>query len=474
MSAPNPYRRLGFERIAAGDVAGALAPLRTAHLLDPDDGDLRRVLVQALYVVGEQARLAGQPEEARAHLAEAAALAPDDAAAWNSLGLCHLALGTAADAAACFRRALAEKALEAAIHSNLGNALVRLCDMDGAEDAYARALALAPGNPEFRFNRALHLLRRGRLAEGWTAFAARLERPGRMPPCPGPLWDGSDPAGRTIAVWSEQGLGDELMFGTCIPDLVARAGRVIWECHPKLALLLAGALPRVTVVARPADAETARTPEARFPWARATGPVDGWIGCAGLPAFFRATPDTFAGSGGYLFASPARRRQAAEWLAALPRPRIGLCWRSSMTGAKRDLTYARADELAAVVAGSGASPVLLQAHATADELAALGMPVAAMPGLDLFNDLDGLAGLIAELDLVISAATSVAELAGALGVPVWRFGPQSDWTLLGATDGRRPWFSSMRVFTRPDCETGWSAPFAAMAEALRDSSWLPR
>jgi Flp pilus assembly protein TadD len=480
MAAAELYRKLGADRIGAGDVAGAVAPLRVAHRLAPDDLQLRKVLVQALYLLGEQERLAGRLAEARDRFAEAAATDPADAAAWNGLGQCHVGLGTVADGAACYRRALALRPDEAAVLSNLGNALVRLLDYDGAEAAYARARELAPGNAEFAHNHALHLLRTGRLAAGWELFPVRLQRPGKLPPCAGPLWDGSDPAGKTIAVWSEQGIGDELMFGTCIPDLVAAAGHVIWECNPKLAPLIARSLPRATVVARPAGAEAATTAAERFPWAAGLAAgglaIDAWTGCASLAGVYRRDAGDFAGSGGYLRADPVRRRAAAAWLKGMPRPRIGLCWRGGMVTATRSLVYAQPGELAHVVAGAG-MPVLLQYGASADELTDLGA-ITAMPELDLFGDLEGVAALIAELDLVISAATSVVELAGALGVPVWRFGPRSDWTLLGEGLGagyagcRRPWFASMRAFTRPDTEPDWAPLFTAMAGELRRNSRL--
>lgn len=474
MAAFEVYRKLGADRIAAGDVTGALSPLRTALRLRQDDEDLRRVLVQALFVAGEQARLAGRLEEAKGHFAEAAATDPDNAVVWNGLGQCHVALGTVADGAACYRRALALRPDEPAVLSNLGNALVRLLDYAGAEAAYVRAVELAPDHAEFRYNRALHLLRSGRLADGWDLFAARLARPGKLPDVPGPLWDGSDPAGRTIAVWSEQGIGDELMFGTCIPGLATAAGHVIWECAPKLQSLLARSLPQLTVVARPENAGAARTAGERFPWAGSAGPIDGWIGSGALPQVFRREPADFAGSGGYLSADPARRQRAADWLASLPRPRVGICWRGAVVNATRSLVYAPPQAVACALASAGATPVLLQYGATSDELAAFGAPVAAMPELDLFDDLESVAGLIAELDLVISAATSVAELAGALAVPVWRFGPRSDWTLLGQPEGGRPWFSSMRVFGKPDCDPDWSPVFAAMAAELSQNSRLLR
>lgn len=479
MSAYDVYCRLGSDRITAGDVSGAVKPLRVAYKLEPTNPDICRVLSQALFILGEQHRLAGQIHEAHLYFDEAVRCSPDYAVAWNGLGQCQIEEGAISDGVASFRRALASAPDAAIVHSNLGNALVRDLEFDAADTAYLRALELAPDDAEIRHNYSMHLLRTGRLAEGWRMHRARLDRPGRMPPIDGPLWDGGDLAGRTIAVWSEQGIGDELMFGTCMPDLIARTGHVIWEVSSKIAPLCRRSFPQATVIARSDGVDGATTTAARFPWRAEAGTIDVWTGSGLLPGFFRPDRESFAGSGGYLKADPVRRQEAASWMAGLPRPRVGFCWRSGHVTARRGLTYAPPEALAAVARDGGIAPVLLQHGIVEQELAAFdqaGVPIAAMPGLDLFDDLEGTAGLVAELDLVISAGTSIAELAGALGVPVWRFGPQSDWTLLGygVAEGyqprARPWFGSMQVFLKPDAQADWLPLFHEINTQFRGNS----
>ena len=474
MAALETYRKLGADRIAGGDIQGAIAPLRVARRLAPEDKTVGRVLGQGLFVLAEQDRLAGNVLRARERFAEAAIHAPDDPAIWNGLGQCCVAIGDVADGAGHYRHALTLRSDAATVYSNLANALVRLNDYDGATQAYERALDLRPGDPEIRHNHAFHLLRLGRLGEGWRAYRARLERPGVRPPLPGPEWDGDDPADRTIAVWSEQGVGDELMFGTCLPDLIARAGHVVWECAPKLADLLRRSFPSATVVARPIGAETAQTPAERFGWLHRVPSIDAWTGIASLPGVFRPEAAAFRGSGAYAKADPNRRARAAAWLSNIPRPWVGLCWRGGVVTTRRSQVYAAISDLAPMCRAVGIAPVVLQYRADDSELAAFAaadVTAHVMAELDLFEDIEGLAGLVAELDLVISAGTAVAELAGALGTPVWRFGPDSDFTLLGA--GRRLWFESMRCFTKPDAEPDWSALFQAMSAELRVYSGLP-
>jgi len=75
------------------------------------------------------------------------------------------------------------------------------------------------------------------------------------------------------------------------------------------------------------------------------------------------------------------------------------------------------------------------------------------------------AAIVAQLDLVISADTSVAHLAGALGVPVWLVLPwRPDWRW-SPTASTTPWYPTMRLFHAG--EPSFSTVLAAVAEALR-------
>lgn len=157
---------------------------------------------------------------------------------------------------------------------------------------------------------------------------------------------------------------------------------------------------------------------------------------------------------------------------SLPEPdsalTVGLCWRSGLRGALRDANYAPLADWAPILTLPGLRLINLQYDECEAELAEaenrFGIAIH-RPPLDLKNDLDGAAALTAALDLVVSAGTSVAEMAGALGVPVWRIGPAGDWTALGT--GCRPWYPSMRLFSPNAGETLGDA-LGAAGRALMD------
>jgi len=150
----------------------------------------------------------------------------------------------------------------------------------------------------------------------------------------------------------------------------------------------------------------------------------------------------------YLVVDKRRRERSMTWLDSLPPGlRVGICWRSGLITTRRRANYAASAEWAAILRVPAVTAINLQHGATQAEIDALeeaaDMPLHTQPDLQLKNDLDGLAGLISALDLVITAPTAVGEVAGALGIPVWRLSGKDDWSTFGVAT--RPWFTSMRV-----------------------------
>ncbi|WP_233889182.1 tetratricopeptide repeat protein [Paraburkholderia flagellata] len=175
---------------------------------------------------------------------------PEHVAAWNNLGLLYKEMNRLPDSEAACRRALALDDSHAEVHNNLGNALWQLGRVEASIEPYQRALALRPDYAAARVNLALPLLRLGAYEAAWPLYEARHE-PSMgeggvaRPPVPYPQWHGEPLAGKSILVWSEQGLGDCLQFCRYVPMLKALgAAQVSIACAPSLARLfetLAGA-----------------------------------------------------------------------------------------------------------------------------------------------------------------------------------------------------------------------------------------
>ncbi|CAO3432538.1 tetratricopeptide repeat protein [Azospirillum doebereinerae] len=363
--------------------------------------------------------------------ARAVRLSPSMTEALTNLGNARRLQGRSAEAAALHRRALDLRPDYAAAHANLGQALQDLGDDRGAEDSFTRALESDPTESVARFNRAILRLRQGRLTEGWADYADRFASgrlgPPRRPPIP--EWGGDDLSKRRILLWAEQGLGDELMFGSVLPDVIARAGEVVVECDARLVPLFQRSLP--SAIVRPPT----RNPD----------DADCHAPFGSLPRLLRGHLGDFPARAGWLRPDPARTPLWRERLAALgPGLTVGIAWTSRRITTERKASYTTLDQWAPILRLPGLRLVSLQYDGRAEEIAAaekrFGVRIHRWDDLDLTTDLDSTAALVAGLDLAVTVASSAGEMAGALGVPVWRIG-WPDWSHLGAAT--RPWFPSM-------------------------------
>ena len=330
-------------------------------------------------------------------------------------------------------------------------------------DAGRRYVALKPEHKEARWDLALHELTIGDLNAGWEGYVARWSHPYYRTwryELPAPEWAGEDLTGKHILVWREQGIGDEIMFASCVPQLVAAAGRVTVACTDRLVPLFARSFPDAHVI----DARRITPPDVE------SFDIDYHAAAGALPRYFRPTVASFPTAPAFLSADTAKVRAWRDRMTTLAAGlRVGISWRSGMMTAERAKNYATLDNWGPLLQTPGVTFVNLQyddcalALATAEDR--FGVHVHAWPDLDLRNDLDGTAALISTLDLVITIGNAVGELSGALGIPTWRLSPSPirEWTMLG-TD-HRPWFPMMRVWQAPTLND-WDGLIARMVPDL--------
>jgi hypothetical protein len=149
--------------------------------------------------------------------------------------------------------------------------------------------------------------------------------------------------------------------------------------------------------------------------------------------------------------------------------KVGFSWRSSNLSGVRALRCTHIDQWAPVFAVKGVHFVSLQYDDCAEELARgraqSGVALHAYPEVDLFNDLAEAAALTAAVDLVISAPTSVSDLAAALGVETWQMTYGANWKTFGSR--RDPWHPSITRIERPAGQP-WEGVLEAIADMLRE------
>ncbi|MCU0805292.1 MAG: tetratricopeptide repeat protein [Burkholderiales bacterium] len=344
---------------------------------------------------------------------------------------------------------------------NLGNVYLHTGRFDAAGEMYTRVLEREPSSFEARWNRAHVLLASARFREGWRDYAYRFASLAILRrPWPFPEWKGEPLEGKTLLVYAEQGLGDEIMFASCLPEMIARAKHCVVECDRRLVAVFRRSFPEVTVLTRPDDDDA-------IPPTKALPPIDFQVAAGTLPSHLRNEWPDFPRHSGYLRADPDKVAGYRARLGALGTgPKIGLSWRG---GTQLTRTSARSLPLADLL-GAFARPgrrfVSLQYGKVDEELAAArasGNEVVHWP--ETIADYDETAALVSALDIVISVQTALIHLTGALGRPVWILVPAvPEWRYLREGE-RMPWYPSARIFRQSRLHE-WSGVLDDIARAL--------
>ncbi len=394
--------------------------------------------LEAIVSLANLLRAQGQFEAAEALLVPALARDPHSPELWLTLGSTCRERGDVAQAADHYRNALALKPDCAAALANLADLLTDDGRSDEALALYGKAIALAPDNAQARLNRAvLHLLK-GNLKDGWRDYAARLKVPGKAPVPDHTLarWTGGSLKRTRLLVTTEQGVGDQVMFASVIPDLMARAaadgGTILLECEPRLVPLFARSFPGVTVHAW--DLETkGGVPRARYGWLKQAGGANAFIEIGSLPKVLRGGLGAFPKPNTFLKPDAGDMARWAGLFSSIgPAPYVGVCWRSGNVAGHRALQYAPRDTWAAFIAKLPGTVVSVQYDASDDEIEELAQMsrrgIVNLGGLDQKNELDRTAAMLASLDAVVTAPTAVSWLSAGAGVDTYKVLYDTSWT----------------------------------------------
>jgi tetratricopeptide (TPR) repeat protein len=409
-----------------GDFPASARCYEKALAADPNSAMLAAQWGYALFLGGEYAA-------ARLAYERALTIAPDHVAAIHNLGLLELETGHPQAALICFERACripSPESLSAKAH-----ALRDLGRLPEACALYEAVLARHPGFGDARLNLAYARLMAGDLEQGWAQHERRFEASNTALPDHGlPRWDGEPLGDRGVIVSTEQGLGDSIMFASCIPEVLQRSTYSVLECDSRLTDLFARSFPRMRVRPRGGSGMQSESRRCGF-----------HIPIGSLPRLFRRSLSDFPRQP-YLRVDPVMEDR---WRGAFPasKPRIGIAWRG---GSLRTRRVQRSIPLAAwhgLLRTPGPRFFALQHGEHAQEARKL----AGEQKLDLVDcghlthDMDQLAALVKTLDLVITVDNTLAHLAGALGVPTWVLLCASpEWRWQFERDAS-PWYASLRL-----------------------------
>ncbi len=274
----------------------------------------------------------------------------------------------------------------------------------------------------------------GNLLQGWKLYEARLRLPveSRSPQSlEQPAWNGESFAGKTLLLWAEQGLGDALMFMRYLPRVKELGGRVILEAWPAMAGLAATCEGADWVVSKgdPLPAFDLQASLLSLPW------------------IFQTELSTIPAEVPYLDVPelvPHRQALLERLTQAEEYTRIGVVWAGRPEHGRDFERSIPAGAMAPLAVLPGVAWFSFQVGK--QDLPPLPNLVSLAP---LLTNFSSTAYALSAMDLLITVDTSVAHLAGAMGIPTFLllpFQPDFRWMLERADS---PWYPTMRLYRQP-------------------------
>ncbi len=316
-------------------------------------------------------------------------------------------------------------ATHAGMHINIGTPDIALKSANKSINLDSRC-AMA------HWNKSMALLEMGKWETAWDEYEWGFDAKMRIKRLVAekPYWDGTK--GKTIAVYGEQGLGDEIMFASMLPDMM-RENTVILECHRRLKTLFEKSFPGLVCYGTREEKEITWPNDHNLDYSVSIGSLGKW---------YRRDRASFPGTA-YLKADALSRDKF----------RVGISWTGGM---KQGRVRTRSIPLArwGSILNNPVEFVSLQytdCEAEIESVNKMGYDIKQVPeakAVDYYET----AQLVKSCDLVISCCTSVVHLAGALGVPCWVMVPNKPAWRYGVSGGM-PWYRSVRLYRQPQGDT---------------------
>jgi len=405
-------------------------------------------------------------DEARPIAENAVALAPDNSIALNNLAGVLGSSGAPAEGIPYVERALAVDPDNAAALGNYGALLASVGAHERAREVLTRALFLDPDAGGTRFTLALTDLSEGHFEAGWRNYEAGLRSGARPSPLRGlARWQGDAIPGRSLLLLPEQGIGDEIMFASCIADTIIRAqpSHCAFACDPRLQPLLERSIPGLVVPAKSEQGDSIQGMQQKaYDYESPVGSLPSWV---------RPSADSFPGGKAFLVCDESQVAEHKAHLQSLgPGLRVGISWRGGHDLRTRLARTINLEDWRSILSTADVQFVDLQYGATSDDLSAVlaqqGVTIHSWNAPDPLVDLDGFAALVKALDLVISIDNSTVHVAGAVGTPTWMLTPaMPDWRWQTQREDSL-WYASVRLF-RQQYAGQWETVMEQLARELR-------
>ena len=387
---------------------------------------------------------------------KAIALKPDYADAYSNMGVAFKDLGKLNKALEAYKKSISLRPNFASYHNNIGNTLKDLGNLDEAIKAYQKAISLKPDFAEAHKNLSFAYFNKGQFKKGFEEYEWRWEtlqflsqkRNFRQP-----MWDVKQPLDdKRILIWCEQGIGDTLMWSSCLSLIDSISKYCVLECQEKLLPLLKRSFPNIDIKCEDRSMDLKRDD------------IDFHLPMGNIyKNFIKEISNNKTKS--YLIPDADRVKFWKERLKSIGNgPYIGVSWKSGNMSNPRLPNYCQISELFPIFNIPEVTFINLQYIDFANDLKklkeGLGIIVHNFDDLDHYDNIDDVAALCSALDVIVSTKTTVPIISSGVGTSTilanWKQSPWNNILL-------NPKGPSIKIYERNTLET-WDKTFNSISQ----------
>jgi len=335
------------------------------------------------------------------------------------------------------------------IHLNLGILYKNLNQLEKAKVHFNKSISLNPKSYDSYLFKSLIELSENNFLEGWNNYEFRWFKQAERINIKKPKWDGKT-SNQEIIIWGEQGLGEQILFSSIIPECEKIFKNIILVIDEKLKLIYQESFPNIKVF----------TPHEE--WSKEY--FDCHLPIGSLGKFFRKNLQSFPKSNNYLTIDPKNNNKV----------KCGLSWRS-INSVEGDLKSISLEKLLPILKNENINFFNVQYTDEKNNVDIFNqqnnLNIINLEDLDSFNDLYHLCQYLKSFDLLLTISNTTAHLAGALGIPTILMLPKNIgklWYWANASDGQSLWYPTIKIF-KQNVENDWDSVISEIDHYIKEN-----
>lgn len=440
----NPIHAEVDERFTAKDIVGSLRAAEWGLAHNVFDANLYRAIGRVYHNLGVLSKSEQWIKALIDHSAPNYRDLMDLSVIQNDLGAYPRVIDT-------LNRAELINQSDATLYLRRGGAHWELRDWDKAGVNFARALELDPNNPDAVWVNGLFDLQLGRFSTGWERYNARW-RSARFKSnrliTKKPEWSPTNGFKRVL-VWGEQGVGDQIIYASLLPELRSRVDKVTMLVDPRLISLFSRSMPDIDFLPNTAEIPIDEH-DSHLPIANVGAQFIHSL--ADIPKYVARN---------YLKPDPMRVEKISEKLEP---GFTALSWTSAAfkIGPHKSIPLEAMEPILQIpdrqfVSVQYATSSTEQKH-----------PKIMYTNIDCRDDFESFAALLSMAESLVSVSSTTVHLAGALGVKVYLADSNKLWYWNNKDGDQSLWYPSVKIYSRDNILAPWTNVIERIGKDLKD------